>query len=38
MEITLFNILWWLDSDLGSNTENSYFFKPVNELNTMIDM
>ncbi|MDE5590864.1 MAG: hypothetical protein K2J60_17290 [Acetatifactor sp.] len=28
----LFNILWWLDCDLGNYTENSYFVKAVNEL------
>ncbi len=28
----LFNILWWLDSDLENSTENSYFIKTVNEL------
>ncbi len=28
----LFNILWWLDSDLENSTENSYFLKAVNEL------
>lgn len=29
---TLFNILWWLDSDLENSTENSYFIRAVNEL------
>ena len=28
----LFNILWWLDSDLENSEENSYFLKAVNEL------
>ena len=28
----LFNILWWIDCDLGNCTENSYFLKAVNKL------
>lgn len=32
----LFNILWWLDGDLGNNAENSYFFKFVRELSSRL--
>lgn len=28
----LFDILWWLDDDLGNNAENSYFLKFIREL------
>ena len=34
IENILFNILWWLDSDLGNNAKNSYFLKIVHELSS----